>query len=153
MHVTLSPGVYIIKDGPLSLSASSSITGDEVVFFFTGTDTKIEVNGGADIDITAPVDGTWKGFAFIQDPLSNPGETSKIQGGGTIEMEGALYTPTWVIELSGNGTMSDDADTWIMVADRFVVKGNSNMYLRAIAQNDDMDKVVVSIAAKVNLTQ
>ena len=68
-------------------------------------------------------------------------------------MEGALYTPTWTIQLSGNGTMSDNADTWVMVADKFVIKGNSDMYLRANASNKDMEKVVRTVSAKVQLTK
>ncbi len=149
----MAAGVYIMKDGPLKMSSNSDLKAEEVVIFFSGTDTNLEINGGANLNIIAPVEGAYKGFAFLQDPASNPGAVTVIQGGGTIEMEGALYTPTWTIELSGNGTMSDNADTWVMVADKFVIKGNSNMYLRANASNKDMEKVVRTVSAKVQLTK
>ena len=82
----------VIKTGPLEVASQAELWGEDVVFYFTGTNTNLVVMSGADVQLTAPVDedDPYTHFLFVQDRTSNPGETTKIQGGGSVQMSGIL---------------------------------------------------------------
>jgi hypothetical protein len=43
----LNPGLYVIRDGSLSMNAQGSITGTGVTFYLTGNGASFDINGGA----------------------------------------------------------------------------------------------------------
>lgn len=132
---TMLPGVYVIKDGILNVQAQSHLIGSDVVFYFTGSNTGISVQGGGEMTLRGRKEGnTYEGFLFIQDEMSNPGgQRVDIQGGGNVKMEGILYTPTWQVSIGGNGTVNQHAKFWVMVADSFYMEGNGTLHIRSDA--------------------
>jgi len=130
------PGVYVIKDGRLNVQAQAHLIGQDVVFYFTGTNTGINVRGGGEMTLRGRKEGnSYEGFLFIQDETSNPGgQQVDIQGGGSVKMEGILYTPTWQVAIGGNGEVNQTAEFWVMVADNFHMEGNGTLYIRSNAQ-------------------
>ena len=53
-------------------------------------------------------------------------------------MSGILYTPTWIVEVGGNGAINEEADHWSMVADSFYMIGNAEIYVKSNAETDDL---------------
>ena len=133
--VNMQPGVYVIKNGSLKVWAQSELIGDDVVFYFTGSDTGIHVQGGGQMTLRGRKEGhSYEGFLFIQDQYSNPGDQGvDIQGGGGVKMEGILYTPTWQVAIGGNGEVNQNAKFWVMVADSFHMEGNGTLHIRSNA--------------------
>ena len=130
-NIIFNPGVYVIKDGPLRLQGQSVSSGTGVVIYFTGTGTGLDVQGGAAVDFKAPTTGDLAGFVFVQDRYAQPGATSRIAGGARIKLEGILYMPTWIVDVVGNGAMFDEAITWSMIADRFIIRGTGDIVIKA----------------------
>ncbi len=132
-NVTFAPGVYVLKDGPLQLAGQSVSTGNGVVFYFTGSSALagLQIRGGAAVDFKAPASGDLAGLVFVQDKYSQPGATTQIAGGARVKIEGILYMPTWVVEVIGNGLLFDEAITWSMVADRFLINGTGDIVIKA----------------------
>lgn len=126
--VTFDEGLYIIKNGALTFSSGSKVEGDGVTFYFTGTNTLFTVISSATVDLTAPTDGPYEGFLFIQDPNSNPGQftgqQNEIQGGGSIHLVGTIYLPTWPITISGNGNFGINSPMMPIIADTVNLTGN-----------------------------
>lgn len=152
--VEFKPGVYVIKDGVLRVQAQSSATGTGVAFYFTGNNTQLEVLGGADIDFKAPPEGEeLAGFLFVQDPLSNPGTSTKIQGGGSVTMDGILYMPTWQVEIAGNGDLNQTSHYFAMVADSFYMRGNGKLYIRADAESAGLPQKLPKVPGGARLVQ
>ena len=133
-NVEFRPGVYVIKDGKFEVQAGSSVTGNGVTIYFTGTGTQLEVKGGANIDLKGSKSGELAGFVFVQDPTSNPGSETKISGGGRVELEGIIYTPTWRIYIGGNGELNAEAQYFAMVAEKFNMEGNGTIHMRSNAE-------------------
>ena len=123
-EVTMGPGVYIIKNGDFSISSQAQATGSQVTFFMTGTNTSVEIDGGATVSLSAATAGAYKDFLFMQDPLSNPGNINKINGGGTVELVGTFYFPTQGVRINGNGTFSINSALMPIIADHVIVLGN-----------------------------
>jgi hypothetical protein len=145
-NVTFLPGVYVIKNGVFEVQAGSSATGTDVAFYFTGPDTDLIVRGGGDIDFRAPATGDLAGFLFVQDRTSNPGNSTEIQGGGRVKMEGILYAPTWRINIGGNGDLNQDSKFWAMIADSFYMEGNGKLYIRSDAAGAGLPPLMPKIA-------
>ncbi len=129
--VTFEPGIYVIKNGPLNFKSQSISAGTGVMFYLTGSDAALNVDGGATVDFQAPTSGPYAGLMFVQDRDSNAGATSIVQGGGTVNFVGALYFPTQTLEISGNGDIGQDSDAWTMIADMVQLKGNGTVRMKA----------------------
>ena len=124
---TLEPGVYVVKGGPLIFRSGSATVAHGVVFYVTGDDAGVTVNGGADLDLIAPATGTYAGMAMMQDSASNPYTISEIQGGGDVKLSGGLYFPTQTLQIGGNGNLGQNADAWAIVAHKVQLKGNGTV--------------------------
>ncbi|MFM9941617.1 MAG: hypothetical protein ACKVP7_19200 [Hyphomicrobiaceae bacterium] len=131
--VTFNPGTYVVKDGPLGLAGQSVSVGNGVAFYFTGSAAQVglQIQGGASVDFKAPTSGELAGFVFVQDKYSQPGVQSRIAGGAHVKLEGILYMPTWVVNVTGNGSMFQEAITWSMVADSFIISGQGDITIKA----------------------
>lgn len=71
-QVTLRPGVYIMKDGPLVVDKNASLTGANTAFYFTGMRGGLLFDEKSTISLTAPKDGPMSGLLFFEDRLSPP---------------------------------------------------------------------------------
>lgn len=133
-NVSFAPGTYVIKDGPLIFLGQSISAGNGVTFYFTGASSGqagLQVAGGAAVDFKAPATGDLAGFVFVQHRYSQPGSTSSITGGARVKLEGILYMPTWIVDVAGNGLMFEEALSWTLVADRFIIRGTGDIIVRA----------------------
>jgi hypothetical protein len=137
--VRFNPGLYVIKDGRFLIQGQASAVGDGVVFVFAGAGAEFSIQGGGSARFSAPPAGApdvsgLEGFVFFQDGASTTaGRTVSIQGGGDVQLEGLLYTPTWQVSVGGNGEMNQNSRYFAMVADSFHMEGNGKLYVRADA--------------------
>lgn len=91
VHLT-SGSIYVFKDGMLDIHAHGTVTGDDVVILFSGnSDTRLNTQAGASLDISAPSTGKFAGIAVAQALACVPSKENLIIGGGTIEVNGILY--------------------------------------------------------------
>ncbi len=102
-NVTLQPGTYFV-DGAMSISGGAKITGTGVTLYFTDGGS-IRVNGGAEMNITAPSSGTYAGMAMVQSRSAPAGVTNKFNGGSTMNIQGAIYFPKQDVEFTGGNAL------------------------------------------------
>jgi hypothetical protein len=65
--VTLNPGVYIMKDGPLLVTNDASLSGTDVAFYFTGDKGSLLFDKKTTISLSAPVTGTMAGLLMSEE--------------------------------------------------------------------------------------
>ena len=65
--VELAAGVYVIKDGPLTIGDSSVITGEGITFYLTGETALIYFQDDSELTLTAPTSGDFEGVLVFQD--------------------------------------------------------------------------------------
>jgi len=109
--LTLGPGVYIIDRGSLSMSGGTTLnaTGGTTIVFTSSTGSNYataSVSGGAIVNITAPTSGTTQGLAFYQDRNAPNSGTDTLSGGGTQNINGAIYFPNQQLTYAGNSSSS-----------------------------------------------
>ncbi|GJD96864.1 Tad domain-containing protein [Methylobacterium iners] len=66
-QVLLRPGVYIIKDGPLTVEKKASLTGTNTGFYFTGNRAGLLFDQDSVVSLTAPKEGVLSGLLFFED--------------------------------------------------------------------------------------
>jgi hypothetical protein len=104
-NVTLEPGVYVIDGGEFKINASTDVAGSGVMFYMKGN-ASISWNGSADIHLSAPTSGTYKGLLFFGD--RNAADTlHKFNGTADSALIGALYFAKQSVEVLGDFTGSN----------------------------------------------
>jgi hypothetical protein len=132
--VTLSPGIYYIEGGGLSLSGNSSTTltdNGQGVLIFNGESNggtsnpssvgAFSVTGQANVSITPMSSGTWQGISFFQD--RNATAAFNIMGNGNTNIGGLVYAPNATATLAGNGVIGGSTS---FITNQLVVTGNGN---------------------------
>ena len=142
----LAPGVYYIdgrsqgnnqnKNLGFNVGAQGRVNGSGVTIVLTmsnpptsgesGLVAGMNINGGAEINLTAPTTGDFKGILIYQDRRAvTMGEAIQINGNAASKLQGAIYAPK--SELRFNGTSGMDINCLQMVGYRLVFTGNSNI--------------------------
>lgn len=92
--------VYI-NGGELDFGAQAQVTGTNVTFVLTSTNATsnpdsvatLNINGGADLDITAPSSGPYAGVAFYEDRRAPVGRVIRYNGNAGSTINGGMYFP------------------------------------------------------------
>jgi hypothetical protein len=129
--VTLLPGNYYLDSVGQSASMSmtgGTLTGEGVTLHIVGDANKgVDIRGNVIIDMSAPTSGDYAGIGIFQ--KRNPGYNcavscsgvpiSEFNGGGEINIDGAVYMPHNKLDLRGTGGIFITR----AVADRFIIGG------------------------------
>lgn len=102
--ITMEDGVYIVSGGDLRINGQARVRGENVTIILTD-DATMTVNGGADIELSAPTSGAWSGVLIYQDRNSNSGGTNRVNGGADLNLQGAVYFPAQTLQFSGNADL------------------------------------------------
>jgi hypothetical protein len=109
VELTLSPGIYYLDGGDLSVNGGAKLTGMGVTLVFTaknrGDFATATINGNANVYLTPPQSGPTAGIVMFGDRRMPARTTFKLNGGASQYLAGAIYLPAATIDFSGgNGT-------------------------------------------------
>ncbi|MFL5097894.1 MAG: TadE/TadG family type IV pilus assembly protein [Xanthobacteraceae bacterium] len=103
--LTLNPGIYYIDRGSFSVNGGGTVKGTGVTIVFTSSTgsnyATASINGGANINLTAPTSGPTAGIVFFGDRKAPVGTVFKFEGGATQVFGGALYLPKGDVSFAG----------------------------------------------------
>ena len=130
---TFAAGVYYIDGGTLSFGSQAKVTGEGVTFILTSKTAasngnsvaSLDMNGGAQVNLSSPTSGTYEGVLFYQDRRASAGGGNKINGNASSIFEGGFYFPRQ--DISMNGTAGMDTRCLQLVARRISFSGNSSI--------------------------
>jgi Flp pilus assembly protein TadG len=121
--VTFPAGVFYISNGVLSVGGGSELDApDGTTFVLTGN-SSLSFAGGAIINVVADQTGPFPGVAFAVASPAGSG-TSSFQGGPTMNILGAVYSPNNAVSWAGGSDTSGEPCTQI-VALTIAFKGNT----------------------------
>jgi Flp pilus assembly protein TadG len=135
--LTLKPGTYYLANGAnnagLKIGAQGHLTCTGCTFVLTSTTTNsansfatMDINGGAEVDISAPSSGTYSGITIYRDSrAAASNQCCKINGNSNSTLSGAFYFPN--DELTFNGTSGMSLTCFQMVAMRLSFSGNATI--------------------------
>ena len=121
--------MYLVT-GKMKINAGSIVCGTGVTFYISGSGS-VQINGGADVQFTAPTTGTYAGILFFQ----NASDTSQatINGNSNSFFQGAMYFPgsSRLISAATGTTFNSGAAYTLIVSDSLTVTGTATVDLQS----------------------
>ena len=175
--VTLNPGVYIIKDGPLIVDQQASMSGQNVGFYFMGDAAGLRFDANTTISLSAPVSGPLAGFLMTEQPSvsapvppppgpkgspppppsppSKPLREYRIISNNARTMLGTIYLPAGRLIIDGSAAVSDQSAYTVIAVQLLDLYDGPTLYLNANydATSVPVPKGVGPVNGKVVLTQ
>jgi hypothetical protein len=105
--VTLAPGLYVVKDGPLHLKDRATLAGSGVTIFLTGNKAVLDIDPDTSVNLSAPTTGDLAGVLVFEDRGNRAKQKHVIQSRNAPNMLGAIYLPRGTLEIGiqyGPGT-------------------------------------------------
>ncbi|TCD13451.1 pilus assembly protein TadG-related protein [Oricola cellulosilytica] len=125
--VTFKPGVYVMKNGPLKIGANAAVTGEQVTFYLYGKNAVMDMGGGAQTLLSAPMTGDYAGLLVVQHPGAAAGATSSMSGGSDTRLIGVFYLPTQKLSIGGSGQFGALSPFMGVVANKVELFGNGTV--------------------------
>jgi len=132
---TMSPGVYVMAGGGLTLDSQAVVNGTGVTVYNTSSAgwgcsqsysyKPITISGQVTANLSAPTTGSFGGILFFGDRSSCTTLGScedQINGGSTAVLNGVLYFPRDELMITG----CNASGYLMLVADKIYINGNSN---------------------------
>jgi hypothetical protein len=134
--VTFNPGEYVMDGEGLQIQGNSTVTGDEVSFYFPDTVTgydppgptppqSLYMAGTTAVDLGAPTTGDYQGVLFYHDQNVDPNIQLVLQGGADMELEGIVYAKNNHMRFAGG---TGGVGGWLTIAvDTLEFTGNTTI--------------------------
>ncbi len=159
--VTLKPGTYVMKDGPLIVKDAATLNGTDVSLFFSGNRGGLLFDKNTTISLTAPVAGAMAGLLISEErqvslpidptlqanfgagfgvsipptppPLaaSKPMRTYRIISDNARTMLGTIYLPTGRLVIDATRPVADMSAYTVVVAQQINLYEGPNLVLNA----------------------
>jgi len=134
--VTLTPGVYIIKDGSLMVDSGSTLSGNGVGFYLTATlpatkSTMPNIYFGTDthISLSAAATGEMAGLLFFEDRAIPTGALHAILSNDARTLLGTIYLSRGFLGVAANSPVADQSAYTIIVANALLLYGGPELML------------------------
>lgn len=123
--LTLAAGIYVIKDGPLSVAGTSKLTGEGITFFLTGEKGLIRFDDDSSLTLTAPTEGDMAGILVYQD--RNFGGHHVWDSSAPTELHGTIYLPEGQLLSQSSNAITPIASCNVLIAKRLHFKFKSGV--------------------------
>ncbi|CAO4157175.1 TadG family pilus assembly protein [Methylorubrum extorquens] len=126
-NVNLTPGLYYFKGAQVSVNATTNINGTGVRLYVDAT-SHLDLSGGSDVNLTADTSSAQQaGILIFSSRSATTGGNVTLGGGGRLDLNGTLYTPSSTLSLSGNSALTQDDKTGVIITKRLSTSGSSTL--------------------------
>ena len=158
--VTLRPGVYVFKDGPLIVQDNATLSGDGVGLYFVGDKAGLLFDKKTTVSLTAPTTGEMAGLLMAEqtsvsmptDPAlglidditglllpptppplgqTKPMRIYRIISNNARTMLGTIYLPAGRLVIDADKPVADQSAYTVVVAQQVNLYEGPNLYLNA----------------------
>jgi Flp pilus assembly protein TadG len=147
-QVTFSPGIFTIKDGPLSVDNNATLKGEYVALFLTGVGSNLTFAAATTISLTAPKDGPLVGILIYDDPTGAPAPVtpksykSYAKGGASPRehlilsdnartLLGTIYMPRGRLIIDATKAVADQSAYTVLVLQQLDLYSGPNLVLNS----------------------
>lgn len=136
--VTLAPGEYVFKDGPLTVSGSATLRGEYVGLYFTGEGAVAEFGISTTIDIGAPKSGPMSGLLIYQDRDNATDDMFLIKSSNARNLLGTIYIPRGGLFIDAAGKVADQSAYTTIVARTMKLSNGPDLMLNTDYDGSDV---------------
>ena len=132
--VHLGSATYVIDGGDFTVGAQGRVSCNGCTIILsnssassTATIGDVDINAGAEINMSAPTSGTYEDLLFYQDRRAASGNNTvnKINGNSSSTFTGAMYFPNQQLQVNGNAGLNFSCAQF--VARRVEFSGNGSI--------------------------
>ena len=148
--VKLSSGIFVIKDGPLTVDGGASVSGTEVGIYLKGGAANLTFDADSTVSLSAPKDGPLAGILIFDDPsgASAPAKAPKsgrgasgrankagarrqhqILSDNTRNLLGTIYMPQGEIIIDATKPIADKSAYTVLVVRQLHLYSGPNLIL------------------------
>lgn len=165
--VTLMPGIYVFKDGPLVVDKKSSFQGENVGLYFAGDKAGLLFDKDSIVSLTAPKDGAMAGLLMFEErqvvtpvpaptpdpdlvtglvatlppplpPATPPMREYRIISDDARTLIGTIYLPVGRLMIDSKRAVADRSAYTVIVARRLDLFEGPNLYLNSNYAGSDI---------------
>ena len=130
--ITLEPGIYILKNGGLTVAGQARLTGNGVSFFVTGNAPgKIQFAMATHISLTAPEDGPTAGLLIFEDPSLGNRLKHRITSDDARVLLGTIYLPVGDLVIDAKQPVADQSAYTAIIAQHIELNSGPNLILNS----------------------
>lgn len=137
-NVELSPGTYVIKNGPMLVNGGASITGKGVGIFLTGKGAYVDFAGDSIISLEAPTTGPMTGLLIFAARQAASGAQHRIYSENAQVMVGTVYIPTGELRIDGSADVGSKSAYTAIVAQTVRLYGGPHIILNTNYSETDV---------------
>ena len=145
-RVTMEPGTFIIKDGPLIVSDNVELSGSGITFFLTGENSVFDFQENTSIDLVAAETGSGAGLLFFEDrnvphsfsfnpfyleSLPEDVRVHRISSNDARNLLGTIYLSKSVLLIDSNAPVADASAYTAIVTGRLWLQAGPILTLNA----------------------
>jgi hypothetical protein len=131
-QVTLSSGIYVMKDGGLSVAGTATLTGNNAGIYITGSNpAPLQFGGTSHVAMTAPTDGPMAGLLVYEDRALPQHLTHKITSNDARKLIGTIYLPVGDLLIDSGQTVADESAYTAIVVNHLLLKSGPNLVLNS----------------------
>jgi hypothetical protein len=127
--VTLLPGVYVIKDGPLTVDSLGAIVGVNVGFYLVGKNATVLFDKGSAISLIAPKIGPMSGILLYEDRGAAAKQQHRISSDDAPLLLGTIYIPNGRLIVDANKPIAFKSAYTIIVAGTLELYSGPNLVM------------------------
>jgi len=131
VEVRLRPGLYVIKDGPLTIRSNGELVGSEVSMVLTGTNASLDMQGNGELTLSALSTGDLAGIALAVTKTGAEAVSSNWQGSPNVSVTGSIYMPGQRLNMQGNPSLHIQGDEGKVLARSFELRGSPDIRIDA----------------------
>ncbi|MCC6778145.1 MAG: pilus assembly protein [Hyphomicrobiales bacterium] len=151
-QVTLSPGIFVFKDGPLLVDGNASLKGTNVAIYMKGANANFTFATASSISLTAPKSGPLAGILIFDDPsgMAAPERSAKHDKPGKSAREhsilsddarvllGTIYMPKGRLIIDATRPISDRSAYTVLVLQQLDLYEGPNLFLNTDYAGSDI---------------
>jgi hypothetical protein len=151
-QVSLSPGIFVFRDGPLVVDGGSSFKGQNVGLYMKGAGANLMFAQASSISLTAPKSGPMTGILIFDDPsgVAAPEASGKHPKVGKSPREhsilsddartllGTIYMPQGRLIVDATSPIADRSAYTVMVVQQLDLYEGPNLYLNTDYAGSDI---------------
>jgi len=136
--VILSPGVYVMQEGPFSISGKAKVRGEYVGFYLTGKKSTFSMGPNTTIDLSAPKDGSMAGILFFEDRNADLSQKHTIRSNAARSLVGTFYLPRGSLTIDATKPLFDKSAYTIIIARTLDMFSGPDLILNSEYDNSDI---------------
>ncbi len=134
----LSPGLFVLNDGPLFITGDGTLEGEHVGFFLTGTASLIHFAQLSHVSLSAPRTGDMAGLLFFEDRETSFAAYHQITSRDARSLVGTIYLPKSKLLIDARDPVADQSDYTIIIAREFELRDGPELVLNTDYAGSDI---------------